>query len=68
MDRRTFIASSGAAALAAAPSRRRPRPARAGSGDAALNALFERIFQQIGAALAGAGDLARPRQGRQCRR
>ncbi len=46
MDRRTFIASSGAAALAATL----PGPAlaqpRAGSGDAALNALFERIFQQ----------------------
>ena len=46
MDRRTFIASSGAAALAAGlPAAARAQP-RAGSGDAALNALFERIFQQ----------------------
>ena len=47
MDRRTFIASSGAAALA---STLLPGAAlaqsRAGSGDAELNALFERIFQQ----------------------
>ncbi len=46
MDRRTFIASSGAAALAATL----PATAfaqRAGSGDAELNALFERIFQQL---------------------
>ncbi len=46
MDRRTFIASSGAAAIAAtlpAAALAQPRP---GSGDAALNALFERIFQQ----------------------
>ena len=46
MDRRTFIASSGAAALAATvPAAALGQP-RAGSGDAALNALFERIFQQ----------------------
>ncbi len=46
MDRRTFIASSGVAALAAAlPANALAQP-RAGSGDAALNALFERIFQQ----------------------
>ncbi len=46
MDRRTFIASSGAAALAATlPAASLAQP-RAGSGDAALNALFERIFQQ----------------------
>lgn len=47
MDRRTFIASSGAAALASAVL---PKPAfaqPAGSGDAELNALFERIFQQL---------------------
>ena len=46
MDRRTFIASSGAAALAATL----PLPLLAqpsGSGDAALNALFERIFQEL---------------------
>ena len=46
MDRRTFIASSGAAALAAtlpAPILAQP----AGSGDAELNALFERIFQEL---------------------
>ncbi|HYG48077.1 MAG TPA: DUF885 family protein [Allosphingosinicella sp.] len=47
MDRRTFIASSGAAALVTAIL---PGPVlaqrRAGSGDAALNALFETIFQQ----------------------
>jgi uncharacterized protein (DUF885 family) len=45
LDRRTFIASSGAAALATAVL---PRAALAqpGSGDSALNALFERIFQQ----------------------
>jgi len=46
LDRRTFIASTGAAALAATL----PAPAfaqRAGSGDAALNALFERIFQDL---------------------
>ncbi|HEX8577965.1 MAG TPA: DUF885 family protein [Allosphingosinicella sp.] len=44
MDRRTFIASSGAAALAA----NLPAAAfaqRSVSGDAALNLLFERIFQ-----------------------
>ncbi|HEY7808856.1 MAG TPA: DUF885 family protein [Allosphingosinicella sp.] len=43
MDRRTFIASSGAAALAA----NLPAAAfaqRSASGDAALNLLFERIF------------------------
>ncbi|HEX8240409.1 MAG TPA: DUF885 family protein [Allosphingosinicella sp.] len=46
MDRRTFIASSGAAALAVTlPVTALAQP-RAGSGDAALNALFERIFQQ----------------------
>ncbi|HEX8481463.1 MAG TPA: DUF885 family protein [Allosphingosinicella sp.] len=46
MDRRTFIASSGVAALAAAlPATALAQP-RAGSGDAGLNALFERIFQQ----------------------
>ncbi|HEX8379649.1 MAG TPA: DUF885 family protein [Allosphingosinicella sp.] len=46
MDRRTFIASSGVAALAAAlPASTLAQP-RAGSGDAELNALFERIFQQ----------------------
>jgi uncharacterized protein (DUF885 family) len=46
LDRRTFIASSGAAALAATvPAAALGQP-RAGSGDAALNALFERIFQQ----------------------
>ncbi|HEX8261715.1 MAG TPA: DUF885 family protein [Allosphingosinicella sp.] len=46
MDRRTFIASSGAAALAATlPATVLAQP-RAGSGDAELNALFERIFQQ----------------------
>jgi uncharacterized protein (DUF885 family) len=46
LDRRTFIASSGAAALAAtipAPAFAQP----AGSGDSELNALFERIFQQL---------------------
>jgi len=47
LDRRTFIASSGAAALVTAIL---PGPVlaqrRAGSGDAALNALFETIFQQ----------------------
>jgi uncharacterized protein (DUF885 family) len=47
LDRRTFVASSGAAALA---STLLPGIALAqfgaGSGDAALNALFERIFQQ----------------------
>jgi uncharacterized protein (DUF885 family) len=45
LDRRTFIASSGAAALGAAllPESALAQP---GSGDAALNALFERIFQQ----------------------
>jgi uncharacterized protein (DUF885 family) len=46
LDRRTFIASSGAAALAAAlPATALSQPA--GSGDAGLNALFERIFQQL---------------------
>jgi uncharacterized protein (DUF885 family) len=47
LDRRTFIASSGAAALATAlvPEGLLAQP-RAGSGDAALNALFEEIFQQ----------------------
>ncbi|HEX8571290.1 MAG TPA: DUF885 family protein [Allosphingosinicella sp.] len=45
MDRRTFIASSGAAALAATlPATAFAQP-RAGSGDSALNALFEEIFQ-----------------------
>jgi uncharacterized protein (DUF885 family) len=46
LDRRTFIASSGAAALAATlPAGALAQPG-AGSGDSALNALFERIFQQ----------------------
>jgi uncharacterized protein (DUF885 family) len=46
LDRRTFIASSGAAALAAAlPAPMLAQPAA--SGDAALNALFERIFEQL---------------------
>jgi len=46
LDRRTFIASSGAAALAATlPAAALAQP-RAGSGDASLNALFERIHQQ----------------------
>ncbi|MEA3052448.1 MAG: hypothetical protein QOG72_1351 [Sphingomonadales bacterium] len=47
MDRRTFIASTGAAALATTllPETLLAQP-RAGSGDSALNALFERIFQQ----------------------
>lgn len=47
MDRRTFIASSGAAAFASAivPKAAFAQP-RAGSGDTALNALFESIFQQ----------------------
>ncbi|HEX8308602.1 MAG TPA: DUF885 family protein [Allosphingosinicella sp.] len=46
MDRRTFIASSGAAALAATlPATALAQPG-AGSGDTALNALFERIFRQ----------------------
>jgi uncharacterized protein (DUF885 family) len=47
LDRRTFIASSGAAALASAvlPKAAFAQP-RAGSGDSALNALFEEIFQQ----------------------
>jgi uncharacterized protein (DUF885 family) len=45
LDRRTFIASSGAAALAAGlPAAVLAQPA--GSGDAALNALFERIFNE----------------------
>jgi len=45
LDRRHFLAASGAAALslAAAP---RAAFAAAGSGDAELNALFERIFQE----------------------
>jgi uncharacterized protein (DUF885 family) len=46
LDRRTFIASSGAAALAATLPAAGLGQSRAGSGDAALNALFERIFQQ----------------------
>jgi uncharacterized protein (DUF885 family) len=46
LDRRTFIASSGAAALAATLPATVLAQARAGSGDAALNALFESIFQQ----------------------
>jgi uncharacterized protein (DUF885 family) len=49
MDRRTFVASAGAAALTAAflPELgfAQPRPA-AGSGDAALNETFDRIFAQ----------------------
>jgi uncharacterized protein (DUF885 family) len=47
LDRRTFIASSGAAALAAAALPGSVLAQPAGSGDAALNALFERIFQQL---------------------
>jgi uncharacterized protein (DUF885 family) len=47
LDRRTFMASSGVAALAAAlPATSVLAQPRAGSGDAALNALFERVFQQ----------------------
>jgi uncharacterized protein (DUF885 family) len=46
LDRRTFIASSGAAALAVTlPATALAQPGAA-SGDAALNALFERIFQR----------------------
>jgi uncharacterized protein (DUF885 family) len=47
MDRRTFIASSGAAALAATLPATALAQSRAGSGDAALNTLFESIFQQM---------------------
>ena len=45
MDRRTFLTTSGLAAVGAAliPSE---LFAQSGSGDAALNALFERIFQE----------------------
>jgi uncharacterized protein (DUF885 family) len=46
LDRRTFIASSGAAALASAVLPKAAFAQTAGSGDAALNALFERIFQE----------------------
>jgi uncharacterized protein (DUF885 family) len=46
LDRRTFIASSGAATLAAALPAAARAQRRSGSGDAALNALFERIHQQ----------------------
>jgi len=46
VDRRSFIASSGAAALAATLPARALAQRSAGSGDAALDALFERIFQQ----------------------
>jgi uncharacterized protein (DUF885 family) len=46
LDRRTFIASSGAAALATAILPKASFAQSAGSGDAALNALFEEIFQQ----------------------
>jgi uncharacterized protein (DUF885 family) len=46
LDRRTFIASSGAAAFAATLPAAAPAQPRAGSGDAGLNALFERIHQQ----------------------
>jgi uncharacterized protein (DUF885 family) len=47
LDRRTFIASSGAAALAAASFPKAILAQPGGSGDAELNALFERIFQQL---------------------
>jgi uncharacterized protein (DUF885 family) len=47
LDRRTFIASSGLAAVAAAFPAPVLAQGRSGSGDAALNALFERIFQQM---------------------
>jgi uncharacterized protein (DUF885 family) len=47
LDRRTFIASSGAAALAAATLPKAAFAQPAGTGDAALNALFERIFQEL---------------------
>jgi uncharacterized protein (DUF885 family) len=46
LDRRTFIASSGAAALAATLLPGTAFAQRSGSGDSALNALFEEIFQQ----------------------
>jgi uncharacterized protein (DUF885 family) len=46
LDRRTFIASSGAAALAATLPTAALAQSRVGTGDAPLNALFERIFQQ----------------------
>jgi uncharacterized protein (DUF885 family) len=46
LDRRTFIVSSGAAALAATLPATALGQRRAGSGDAELNALFERIHQQ----------------------
>ena len=49
MDRRTCVAAGSAAALAAllpAETLLAQRTARAGSGDAALNALFDRIFER----------------------
>lgn len=52
MDRRTFVAAGGGAALSAlllphgAFGQARRAGAAAGSGDAALNALFERIFER----------------------
>ena len=51
MDRRTFVASAGAAAFTVAilPETlvAQTRRMAAGSGDAALNAIFDRIFEQI---------------------
>jgi uncharacterized protein (DUF885 family) len=44
VDRRNFILTGGAVALAASVPTR--LPAQTGSGDAALNALFERIFER----------------------
>jgi uncharacterized protein (DUF885 family) len=49
MDRRSFLSTAGAAALATPFASLEPFAAlaqSAGSGDAALNALFERIFQE----------------------
>ncbi len=68
MDRRSFlkVGSATAAVLPlASVSVAQGAPGTASAGDATLNALFEAIFQDRVQALAGAGQLARPRQGRQ---
>ena len=80
MDRRAFLSTGSAAALGCRlpvgtalsscwPPRAPRPPQRRGErqGDAALNALFDKIFEQHVRRIARLRHLARPRQGRQGR-
>ena len=68
MDRRQFLMTGAAAlsvpALSAGPAQALAFQATPGSGDAALNAVFERIFQEQVRDLADLCDLPWPRQRR----